>query len=65
MNTSANRLLQELQIHPILADIGASVGFPEMWGSMATQSIYLGFDPDLREPREDTQGVFLKSVIVD
>ncbi|GAB1723628.1 MAG: hypothetical protein GDA65_15210 [Nitrospira sp. CR1.1] len=65
MNIPVNRLLHELQIHPILADIGASVGFPEMWGPIATQSIYLGFDPDLREPREETQGVFWKSVVVD
>lgn len=65
MKIPANRLLQELQIHPILADIGASVGFPEMWGSIAAQSIYLGFDPDLREPREETQGVFFKSIVVD
>lgn len=65
MNIPVNRLLQELQIHPILADIGASVGFPEMWGPIAAQSIYLGFDPDLRESREETQGVFFKSIVVD
>ncbi|MCI1279431.1 MAG: FkbM family methyltransferase [Nitrospira sp.] len=65
MKIPANRLLQELQIHPILADIGASVGFPEMWNPIAVQSIYLGFDPDLREPREETQGVFFKSIVVD
>jgi len=65
MKIPANRLLQELKIHPILADIGASVGFPEMWGPIAAQSIYLGFDPDLREPREETQGVFFKSIVVD
>lgn len=65
MKIPANRLLQELKIHPVLADIGASVGFPEMWAPIAAQSIYLGFDPDLREPREDTRGVFFKSIVVD
>lgn len=34
---------------PVLVDVGASGGGPEMWTDLAPYSIYLGFDADTRE----------------
>ncbi|MBF2066315.1 MAG: FkbM family methyltransferase [Calothrix sp. C42_A2020_038] len=64
MNTFI-QLLAKLNIHPVLIDIGASAGTPEIWTSIANQSIYVGFDPDRREVHEPKEGLFYKSIIVN
>lgn len=60
-----NRLLSELDIHPVLIDIGASGAPPEIWEPIAGQSIYVGFDPDSREMYEIPGGRFHRSIIVN
>lgn len=60
-----NHLLSKLDIHPVLIDIGAAGGPPEIWERIAQHSIYVGFDPDLREIREVPKGRFYKAIIVN
>ena len=52
-------------IAPVLVDVGASGAPPRIWSSVAPQSIYVGFDPDLREMRTLPDGVFKTSYIVN
>ncbi len=63
MNKVYGQLLTELNYHPVLLDIGASGGTPQIWHKIAPHSIYVGFDPDLRETREVPQGRFHKATI--
>ncbi len=65
MNTAIDRLLSDLEIHPILIDIGASGAPPNIWDTIAPHSIYVGFDPDLREIHEISDGRFRRAVIVN
>jgi FkbM family methyltransferase len=58
-------LLRELNIVPVLVDVGASGGGPEIWREIAPASIYLGFDPDLREIRTIADGEYEKATIVN
>jgi hypothetical protein len=60
-----DHLLSSLDIHPILLDIGASGAPPEIWKQIASQSIYVGFDPDEREIRELKESGFFKAMIVN
>jgi len=60
-----NDLLMELGIHPVLIDVGASGRPPSIWDEIAQQSIYVGFDPDLRELHEVSEGKFFRSLIVN
>jgi hypothetical protein len=64
-NNSINRLLAQLAIQPVLLDIGASGATPEIWEPIASRSLYIGFDPDLREMRETTNGQFQKAIVVN
>jgi len=64
-NEVLDRLLSTLDIHPILVDIGASGAPPVIWERVAQHSIYVGFDPDLREIREVPDGHFFKAVIIN
>jgi FkbM family methyltransferase len=61
----ADQLLRELDLRPVLMDIGASGQPPEIWQDMAPASIYIGFDPDRREIHEDRASRFYRSVIVN
>lgn len=65
MSDVINNLLLELDIHPVLIDVGASGTTPEIWNSIAQRSIYVGFDPDLREIQELSGELFHRSVIVN
>jgi len=65
MSDVINNLLLELDIHPVLIDVGASGTTPEIWNSIAQHSIYVGFDPDLREIQELSGDIFHRSVIVN
>ena len=58
-------LLRELGIAPVLVDVGASGGGPEIWREIAPASVYIGFDPDLREIRTIADGEYAKSIIVN
>jgi FkbM family methyltransferase len=57
-------LLSNLDIHPVLVDIGASGGPPEIWGIIAQHSVYVGLDPDPREMYKECETRFHKAVIV-
>jgi len=60
-----NHLLSKLDIHPVLIDVGASGAPPEIWERIAQHSIYVGFDPDLREIHEVPESRFYKAIIVN
>lgn len=65
INNTTNHLLSELDIHPVLIDIGASGAPPKIWDEIAQHSIYVGFDPDLRDLREVPDSRFYKAIIVN
>jgi hypothetical protein len=62
---SFNYLLSKLDIHPVLIDIGAAVAPSMIWRPIASHSVYVGFDPDLRGLRSETQGIYCRSIIVN
>jgi hypothetical protein len=65
MPTAIAHLLTALNIHPVLVDIGASGQAPAIWKPIARHSIYVGFDPDLREIRELPPGTFYKGFVLN
>jgi FkbM family methyltransferase len=60
-----NQLLEEQGIHPVLIDVGSSGATPEVWEGIARHSVYVGFDPDLREIYETSEGHFHQSVTIN
>src|SRR3989442_5456455 len=58
-------LLSKLDRRPVLIDIGAAVAPPEVWQPIAPHSVYVGFDPDLREMQTRTDHPYLQAVIVN
>jgi len=60
-----NHLLSKLDIHPVLIDIGASDAPPKIWKTIAQHSVYVGFDPDLRELHEVSDSRFWKATIMN
>jgi FkbM family methyltransferase len=58
-------LLSELDIHPVLIDIGAAGGPPEIWEQIARYSNYVGFDPTHEKTQELEQGRFYKAIVVN
>lgn len=64
-NNPIQILLSDLELSPILFDIGSSAGPPKIWNEIASDSIYVGFDPDLREIREIEDGIFQKAIFVN
>src|SRR5512140_639980 len=65
MQLDMGKLLGELGIRPVLLDIGASGAPPPIWNEIAPHSIYVGFDPDLREIHDERSTGFHRSVIVN
>ena len=65
MTSAIEDLLLETGNHPILVDIGSSGSPPDIWEAIAKHSIYIGFDPDLREIYQPSDGYFYKSTIVN
>ena len=59
------QLMVELDLHAVLLDIGASGEPPGIWNKIASHATYIGFDPDLREIHEISDGRFEKAVIVN
>lgn len=58
------QLLEDQNARPVLVDVGASGGPPEVWSPIAGCSHYIGFDPDLREIRDEYGGAFARSTMV-
>ena len=50
---------------PVLIDIGASGSPPGLWEGIASHSIYVGFDPDSRDLNDVSDGLFLRSLIIN
>ena len=65
MNDVISNFLSVLNIHPVLMDVGASDTPPEIWDSIAKHSIYVGFDPDLRDIQELSGDRFHRGIIVN
>ncbi len=65
MSTTSAELLSRLRITPVLCDIGASGGPPDIWKPIAPLSTYVGFDPDLRDLQETFGGEYGRSVIIN
>ena len=64
-NETIDRLLSQLDIHPVLVDIGAAGGAFSIWDDIARHSVYVGFDPDLSGVRETTEGRFYRTIIMN
>ena len=45
----AAQWLSQLQIEPVLVDVGAAGAVPDFWRPLAPHAFYIGFDPDSRE----------------
>jgi len=58
-------LLRFLGAAPVLVDVGASAGPPEIWEPLAPVATYVGFDPDSRDLSDAPAGGFRRSVIVN
>ena len=56
-------LLTTADIHPVLVDVGASGGAPTIWKSIASRSIYIAFDPDLRDMAQSQGGEFFRRIV--
>jgi FkbM family methyltransferase len=65
MGKNIGKLLADLDIKPVLMDIGASGAPPVIWNQIAPYSTYVGFDPDLREIHENQSAGFRRSVIIN
>ena len=59
------RLLSGLDFGPVLIDIGASGAPPAIWRPIAPHSVYVGFDPDLRDMQQTTGQSYARSVIIN
>ena len=60
-----DELVGTLDSRPVLVDVGASAEAPAVWMPVARHSIYVGFDPDLREMRETNAGDFHRAVVLN
>ena len=58
-------VLSHIGITPVLMDVGASGDSPAIWKDVAARSIYVGFDPDLREMKVEAGSGYLKAVIIN
>jgi hypothetical protein len=65
MNQGIDRVLEAMDIQPILVDIGASGGPPGLWEPIARRAVYVGFDPDRRELHDVLEGHYARSIIVN
>jgi FkbM family methyltransferase len=65
MENLFRKLLKDRGIRPVLMDIGASGEPPAIWNDIAPESVYVGFDPDLREIHESRSSKFYRSIIVN
>lgn len=66
MSESIDYVLSSLGIRPILVDIGASGAPPAIWQEIARHSVYIGFDPDLRDlQREVSDTTYSEFILVN
>ena len=65
MSKAIDHLLRSMDIRPVLVDIGASGSSPKIWEMIAKHSVYVGFDPDMRDLHEVPQSRFHKEIILN
>lgn len=58
-------LLRLLDRRPVFVDVGASAEVPPVWRPLARHGVYVGFDPDLREMRQENGGQFHNSFVLN
>jgi hypothetical protein len=65
MDLGLSSILEKVEARPILVDIGSSGAPPPIWDGIAAHSVYVGFDPDLRELKALQDGHFHRSYIIN
>ncbi len=60
-----DQLLDQYDLHPVVVDIGASGPPRTTWDLVARHSVFVGFDPDLREISELAGTGFHRAVMVN
>jgi len=64
MSDSARAVLCDLGLVPVLVDVGASGGIPDIWKPIAGQCRYIGFEPDARDARDISKSGFLQASLI-
>jgi len=60
-----DQILEKNAITPVFIDVGASGKKPEIWANIAGRSVYIGFDPDIRDIKKTKEGKFLREIIIN
>ena len=64
MNERIDAMMRDMDIHPVLLDIGASSAPPGIWDKIAGHSVYVGFDPDRRSSEGDVDELYYRADFV-
>lgn len=59
-----HELLDASKASPVLLDIGASQAPPSIWNGIAQRSTYIGFDPDIRDMPQPSEGRYHRTHIL-
>ena len=59
-----DKLMDNFEIEPVLFDIGASGGAPEIWTPIASHSTIVGFDPDERATTPAAYAPYKRGILV-
>jgi FkbM family methyltransferase len=59
------RILASLGVEPVLFDVGAAGGPPQVWDAIAGYSTYVAFDPDARDLRDGSGQRFRRAVVLN
>lgn len=65
VRNSINYLVSHLNLEFVLIDIGAAIYPHKIWNYIAPYSIYVGFDPNLKESQETSGSSFKKSFVIN
>ena len=65
MRKVIENLLGQMDIRPVLIDIGSVGAPPGIWKHIRRYSTYVGFDPDSRDISETRRGGFYKAITVN
>lgn len=59
------KLLQQLELQPVLVDVGAAGTPPAVWEPIAPRSVYVGFDPEPEGNEAAALGRYAKTILVN
>ncbi len=65
MDEALDQFLRDGDLHPVLVDVGASGGPPGIWQTLAKHAVHVAFDPDLREMKQESDGTWHRSTILN